>query len=164
MDLQFWKSTRIFPEDIHNVLNCHNVARYCKFDARGTVVPNTTTTTLLQLKLRWLISQVQSVLVVCFDGMKRSMLHKFKQNVGLSIAWNLPVGLQFTRCTRILLRPDVLWGMPNHPIAHVFLTLQWNCCLGRASFEVREGQRDVRLGKQVFQILQSRECYENVYT
>jgi hypothetical protein len=29
--------------DIHNVLNCHNVAKHCKFDARGTVAPNTAT-------------------------------------------------------------------------------------------------------------------------
>ena len=36
--------------------------------------------------------------------------------------------------------------MPSHPVGHVFLTLQWNS-LGRASFEVHESQRDVRLGE-----------------
>jgi hypothetical protein len=36
----------------------------------------------------------------------------------------------------------------RHPVAHVFLTLQWNS-LRRASFEFHEGQRDVRLGKPV---------------
>jgi len=53
--------------------------------------------------------------------------------------------------------------MPSHPVGHVFLTLQWNS-LGRASFEVHESQRDLRLGKLVFQMLLCGECYENVYT
>jgi len=48
-------------------------------------------------------------------------------------------------------------------VGHVFLTLQWNS-LGRASFEVHESQRDLRLGKLVFQMLLCGECYENVYT
>jgi hypothetical protein len=34
---------QIYTEDIHNVLNCHNVAKHCKFDACGTVVPSTAT-------------------------------------------------------------------------------------------------------------------------
>ena len=34
----------------------------------------------------------------------------------------------------------------------------------RESFEVHESQRDVRLGKLVFQMLLCGECYENVYT
>jgi hypothetical protein len=72
----------------------------------------------------------------------------------------------------MLFRLDVLCVMPSHPVAHVFLTLQWNS-LGRASFEAHESQRDVRLGKPytkyysgklVHQILLSGECYENVYT
>jgi hypothetical protein len=29
--------------DINNILNSPNVAKYCKFDARGTVAPNTDT-------------------------------------------------------------------------------------------------------------------------
>ena len=65
--------------------------------------------------------------------------------------------------TRILFRPDVLCAMPSHPVGHVFLTLQWNS-LGRASFQVHESQRDLRLGKLVFQMLLCGECYENVYT
>jgi hypothetical protein len=28
---------------IRNILNCQNVAKHCKFEARGTVVPNTAT-------------------------------------------------------------------------------------------------------------------------
>jgi hypothetical protein len=38
-----FKELQIYTEDIHNVLNCHNVAKHCKFDACGTVVPNTAT-------------------------------------------------------------------------------------------------------------------------
>jgi hypothetical protein len=41
--VQLWKSIQIYTEDIHNVSNCHNVAKHCKFDARGTVVSNTAT-------------------------------------------------------------------------------------------------------------------------
>jgi hypothetical protein len=62
------------------------------------------------------------------------------------IARNLPVGLQFTRDTRILLRTNVLYVMPSHPVAHMPLTLRWNS-LGTASFKVHESQRNVRLGK-----------------
>jgi hypothetical protein len=40
-ELYNWKSINIYTEDIHNVLNYHNVPKHCKFDARGTVVPNT---------------------------------------------------------------------------------------------------------------------------
>jgi hypothetical protein len=29
--LHIWKSTKIYTEDIHNVLNGHNVAKHCKF-------------------------------------------------------------------------------------------------------------------------------------
>jgi hypothetical protein len=86
---------------------------------------------LPQLISRWLLSKVQNLLVVCFCSKKRSLLHKLKGNVALSIARNLPVGLKFTSGTRILLRPDVLCAMPSHAVAHVFLTLQWNS-LGRA--------------------------------
>jgi hypothetical protein len=35
--LQLWKSIQIYTEDIHNVLNCHNVAEHCKFDTRNIV-------------------------------------------------------------------------------------------------------------------------------
>jgi hypothetical protein len=86
-----------------------------------------------------------------------------EHNFELSIARNLPVGLHFTPGTQILFRPDVLCDMPSHPVGHVFQTLQWNS-LGRASFEVHESQRDLRLGKLVFQMLLCGECYENVYT
>jgi hypothetical protein len=41
--LRLRKSIQIYTEDIHNVLNCHNVAKHCKFDAHGTVLPNTST-------------------------------------------------------------------------------------------------------------------------
>jgi hypothetical protein len=37
--LQLWKSIQIYTEDIHNILNCHNVAKHCKFDARNSVRP-----------------------------------------------------------------------------------------------------------------------------
>jgi hypothetical protein len=37
------KNFTTMKEYIHNVLNGHNVAKYCKFDARGTVVPHTIT-------------------------------------------------------------------------------------------------------------------------
>jgi hypothetical protein len=88
----------------------------------------------------------------------------------ISIARKLPVGLQFTRDTRILLRSDVLCAKPSHPVTHVFLALQfnnlgrswWECLcmllaslafiiliLVRATFDVHERQRDLRLGKLV---------------
>jgi hypothetical protein len=89
------------------------------------------------------------------------MLHKLKGNFALSIARNLPVRLQFTRDTRILLKPDVLCAMPSHPVVHVFLTLQWNS-LRKASLGVHESQQDVGLGELVFQTLQCGECYKNV--
>jgi hypothetical protein len=88
---------------------------------------------------------VQSVFVVCFGSKKRILLHKFKGSFALSTAKNLAVCLQFTRGTRILLRPIALCAMPSYPVAHVFLTLQWGS-LGRASFEVHESQCDMRLG------------------
>jgi hypothetical protein len=59
----------------------------------------------------------------------------------LSTARNLQVGPQFTCSKSILLKPDVLCAMPTH-------MLQWNG-LERASFEVHERQRDVRLKKLV---------------
>jgi hypothetical protein len=97
------------------------------------------------------------MLVVHFDSKKRSLLNKLKGNVALSIRRNLPVRLQFTHGTLILLRMDVLRVMPSHPVIQVFLKLQWNS-LGRAPFKVHESQRDLRLGKLVFQMLLSGEC------
>jgi hypothetical protein len=37
--LQLWKSIQIYTEDIHNALNCRNVAKHCTFDARNSVRP-----------------------------------------------------------------------------------------------------------------------------
>jgi hypothetical protein len=37
--LQLLKSIQIFTEDIQNVLNCQNVAKHCKFDARNSARP-----------------------------------------------------------------------------------------------------------------------------
>jgi hypothetical protein len=42
----------MYKEDIHEVFNCHNVAKHCKFDARGTVVPNTATATALAVDIK----------------------------------------------------------------------------------------------------------------
>jgi hypothetical protein len=56
-----------------------------------------------------------------------------------------------TRGTRILLRPDILCVMPCHPLALVFLTLKWNST-GRALFKAHESQRNMHLGKLVFQM------------
>jgi hypothetical protein len=53
--------------------------------------------------------------------------------------------------------------MTSHPVAYEFLTLQLNS-LQRASIEDRVSQRDMHLGKLVFQMLLYGECYENVYT
>jgi hypothetical protein len=58
-----------------------------------------------------------------------------------SISRDLPVGLQFTRVTRILLRPNVLCAMQSHPVCP---------CV---SFEVHERQRYMCLGKLVSQKL-----------
>jgi hypothetical protein len=38
---------------------------------------------LLQSKSRWLLSQVQSVFIVCFGSKKLSLLHNFKRNFSL---------------------------------------------------------------------------------
>jgi hypothetical protein len=101
---------------------------------------------LTQLKSRWPLSRVQSVLV---GSKKRSLPHEFKGNFALSIARNLPAGLQFTHGTRILLSRDVLCAMPSHSVSHVLPTLQLNSS-ERSSFEVRESQRGVHLGNLVF--------------
>jgi hypothetical protein len=37
------RALELYAEEMHNVLNCHNVAKHCKFHGRGTVVPNTGT-------------------------------------------------------------------------------------------------------------------------
>jgi hypothetical protein len=41
-----------YTEDIHNVLNCHIIANHCKFDARGTVVPNTATASAPMVEIK----------------------------------------------------------------------------------------------------------------
>jgi hypothetical protein len=126
-------------------------------------VPNTTTSSAPAVEIK-MATFTGAKRALCFFGSKkRSRLHKFKGNLVVSIARSFPVGLQFTRCTRILLRPDVLWAIPSHPVARMFLMLQWNS-FGRASFEVHESQRDVRLGKLVFPMLLCGEYYENVCT
>jgi hypothetical protein len=51
------------------------------------------------------LSRVQSVFVVFFGSKKRSLLLKFNENFTLSIVRNLPLCLQFTPGTRILLSP-----------------------------------------------------------
>jgi hypothetical protein len=162
--LQLWKSILIYTEDVHNVLNCNNVARHCKFDACGTIVHNTATAPAPAIEIKMAAFTGAERARLCFGSKKRSLLHKFKRNVALSMARNHPVGLQLTHDTRILLRLDALYAIPSYPISHVFLTLQWNSRLERASLQVHESQRDVRLGKLVFQMLHSRECYENVCT
>jgi hypothetical protein len=43
---------QIYTEDIHNILNCQNVAKHCKFDARGTVVYNTATATVHAVEIK----------------------------------------------------------------------------------------------------------------
>jgi hypothetical protein len=96
-------------------------------------------------------------LVVCLGSKKRSLLHNIKGNFALSIARNLPVGLQITRGTRILLRPDILCAMLSHPVSHVFLTLKLNS-LRRASFEVHESHY-----KLIFQMLLCGECCKALF-
>jgi hypothetical protein len=49
--LQLWKSIQIYTEDIHNVSNCHNVAKHSKFDECGTVVPNTASAPAVEIKM-----------------------------------------------------------------------------------------------------------------
>jgi hypothetical protein len=78
---------------MHNILNYHNVAIYCKFDARGTVVPNTATASAPAVDIKMAHFTRAQVLVVCFGSKKQSLLHKFKGNFELSIAKNLIVGL-----------------------------------------------------------------------
>ena len=132
---------QLWNEELFQHVQIHDT-----FHARGTIVPIPPPRALLHLKSRWLLSEV------CYGSKKQSLLHKCKGNIAISIARNLSVGPQFTPGTRILFRPDFLWAMLSHPVGHVFLALQWNS-LCRASFEVHESQRDLRLGKLVFQIL-----------
>jgi hypothetical protein len=47
-------------EDIHNVLNCHNVAKHCKFVARSTVVPSTATSSAHAFEI-WTCSVLEEV-------------------------------------------------------------------------------------------------------
>jgi hypothetical protein len=109
--LQLLNSTQIYKEGIHNILNYHNIAKHCKFDAHDTAVPNTATASTPAVEIK---------MATCFGSKNQSLLHKFKGNFALSSARNLPAGLQFTRGTRILMRPDILFDMPSHPVAHVF--------------------------------------------
>jgi hypothetical protein len=52
-------------------LNCHNVAKHCKFDERGTVVPNTVT----------VIAPAVEIKVANFTGVERARSLAL-QNVG----------------------------------------------------------------------------------
>jgi hypothetical protein len=67
----------------------------CKFDTRGTIIPNTATA----------IAPAVEIKMATFRSAERSLLQKFNGNFALSFTSNLSVGLQFTRITRILLRP-----------------------------------------------------------
>jgi hypothetical protein len=58
----------------HNVLNCHDVAKHCRFDDVVLHYLILSPRMLPQLKSRWLLSQVQSVLFVCSGSKKRSLL------------------------------------------------------------------------------------------
>jgi hypothetical protein len=50
--LRIWKSIQIYTEDIHNVLNSHDVAKHCKLYSRGTVVPNNATTSAPAVEIK----------------------------------------------------------------------------------------------------------------
>jgi hypothetical protein len=95
--LQLWKSIQIYKEDIYNVSNCHNVAKYWKFDARCTVVPNTATASALAVEMKTdTFESAERSRCVFLVPRNEVLLHKFKGNFALSFARNLPVGLQFT--------------------------------------------------------------------
>jgi hypothetical protein len=91
-----------------NVLNCLNVAKHCKFDSRGTVVLNTATASAfaVEIKIATFACAERARCMFWFDETKSAT--QVQTKFRLSTARNLPVGLQFTRGTRILLRPDDL--------------------------------------------------------
>jgi hypothetical protein len=51
-DLQLWKSMQIYAEDIHKFLNCHTVAKHCKFNARCIVVSNIATASASTVEIK----------------------------------------------------------------------------------------------------------------
>jgi hypothetical protein len=70
--LQLWKSIQIYTEDIHNVLNCHNVAKHCKLDACGNVVLNTATASApaVEIKMATFTGAVCARCVFWFEDTK----------------------------------------------------------------------------------------------
>jgi hypothetical protein len=62
-------SIQIYAEDIHNILNYHNVAKLCKFDAHGAVVSNTTTVGAPAVEIK----------MATFIGAERARMFWFKE-------------------------------------------------------------------------------------
>jgi hypothetical protein len=146
-------------------LNCRSVAKHCKFDARGTVVPNTATASALavEIKMATFTGAERARCVFWSEETKSDALvqRKFRTQYRKEH----PGGLQFTRGTRILLSPNVLCAMPSHPVSHVFLTLQWDSLL-KESF-VRSPRKSPRRASRetgIRNVILCGECYENVYT
>jgi hypothetical protein len=101
----------MYTEDIHNILNCHNVAKRCKFDARGTVVSNTATASALAVEIKMATFKGAERARCVFDSKKpRPTIYSWHKN------------FVETQCS---VRHAKSPGRP------LFLTLQWNS-LGRA--------------------------------
>jgi hypothetical protein len=109
------------------ILNYYNVAKHCQVWCTCTLVPNTATVSAPAVEIK----------MATLSGAEHAHC-VFKGKFALSIATNLPAGLQFW----ILLRPDVLCAMPNHPVAHVFLTLQWNSFVRSSRKATRRASRE----------------------
>jgi hypothetical protein len=71
-ELQLLKSIQKYTEDIHNVLNSQNVAKHCKFDARGTVVPVAATARApaVEIKMATFTGAERARYVFWFEGTK----------------------------------------------------------------------------------------------
>jgi hypothetical protein len=85
---------------------------YCKFDARGTVVPNTATTSAHVVEIK-MATFTDAECARCVFGWKKRSLYTSSKEISHCVARNLPVSLQFTRGTRMLFAPFSCYFMPH---------------------------------------------------
>jgi hypothetical protein len=69
----------MYTEDIHNVLNCHNVANYWRSDAHGTEATNTASAISHAVNQDGYFHRCRESARCKFGSKKRSVLHKSKE-------------------------------------------------------------------------------------
>jgi hypothetical protein len=95
----------MYIEDIRNALNCHSVAKHYKFDARGTVVPNTAIASASAVEIKMAISQVQSMLIlvqrneVCYTIQRKFCIQYHKERSSRPIIYSLHKNFVETECS-----------------------------------------------------------------